>query len=108
MLAIHDAIVSQGDLPAQVVPVVAAAMNMWRGLTPIDPEVLLQSKEAIWDALQAKNGNSTTIVDSVDRTLRASLCLVESDEADAHWGDHADWAAEMLSIEPWPRQARLA
>ncbi|MGC3954829.1 MAG: hypothetical protein QM804_11405 [Propionicimonas sp.] len=105
MSAIHWAVETQGDLPENLRPAVDEAISIWRSDAP-DLERLTAIKVAIWEALEAKNGDSITIEDAVDRTLRACLCLVEV-EGENDIGDLMGWAAEMLSSQPWPRMMRF-
>jgi hypothetical protein len=102
MRAIAGAIWSDGRVPEQLAPTMRAVTSAWASDDVPARSFLLEAKAAIWAELEARNGDSTTIADVVDRTLRACLCLTEFiDPAEAM--DHAGWAAEMLSSEPWPR-----
>lgn len=70
------------------------------------PEDLDRARNAIWGHLDTKHGNSTTIEDREDRTLRGALALVDDAHSDADVGDTVGWAAEMLAVANWPRPMR--
>jgi hypothetical protein len=103
MVAIADAIAAHGRVPGSLVPVVEDVVAAWKtaGHVP-DADLLLRANVAVWAALEGKNGDSTTVADIIDRTLRAFLCLTEVVRLDEAM-DYAGWAAEMLSTEEWPR-----
>lgn len=102
--AIADAILEQGAIPLSMEPTFRALREAWATNDP-DPGVLLDAKRTVWAALEAKNGNSTSIVDAADRALRALLCLADP-VPPAEAIDTAGWAAEMLSTEQWPRPTK--
>lgn len=107
MVAIADAVAAHGRVPGSLVPVVEDVVSAWKtaGHVP-DADLLLRAHMAVWAALDEKNnGNTTTIADIIDRTLRAVLCLTEVVRVEEAM-DSAGWAAEMLSTEEWPRQTR--
>ena len=107
MRAIAEAIWSDGRVPDQLADMIQAVTSACMLDRAPAPGFLLDAKVAIWTELKAKNGDSTTIADMTDRTLRACLCLTELiDPAEAM--DSAGWAAEMLSSEPWPRPTRFS
>lgn len=62
--------------------------------------------EAIWAYLLAKHGNSTTIADREDCTLRGFLALTRPYPDENDLDDSLGWAAEMLARAPWPRALR--
>lgn len=106
MRAIADAIWSDGRVPDPLAATMRAVTSAWTSDHVPARDFLLEAKVAIWTELEAKNGDSTTIADVADRTLRACLCLTELvDPAEAM--DHAGWAAELLCSEPWPRPPRF-
>jgi hypothetical protein len=95
-----------GQVPDPLAATMQAVTSAWMSDRGPGREFLLDAKAAIWRAFEAKNGDTTTIADVTDRTLRACLCLTEFvDSAEAM--DLGGWAAEMLSSEPWPRPTRL-
>lgn len=106
MRAIAGATWSDRRVPDQLAATVETVTSAWTSDQAPARDFLLDAEVAIWAQVQARNGVSTTIADVVDRTLRASLCLTElSDPTESM--DHAGWAAEMLSSEPWPRPTRF-
>ena len=106
MRAIAGAIWNHGCVPDQLAATMRAVTSAWSSGHVPARDFLLDANRAIWVELEAKNGDSTTIADAVDGTLRACLCLTGPiDPAEAM--DHAEWAAEMLSSEPWPRPTRF-
>lgn len=107
MRAIAAAIWSHGHVPDQVSATIRSVTSAWASDIVPARDLLLAANAAIWTLLEAKNGDSTTVADVTDRTLRACLCLtflIQPAEA----MDSAGWAAEMLSAEPWPRPTRFA
>jgi hypothetical protein len=106
MLEIAGVVSHVGSVPTTVESRLREAIDAWTEHLAPDPDLLLRSKLAIWRELESKNGDSVTIIDLVDRTLRSSLCLTElaADRSEAL--ELAGWAAEMLSSEPWPRQTK--
>jgi hypothetical protein len=104
MRSIADAISEHGSTRPSMAQAFRDLRTAWDGNRP-DMRVLRQAKAAVWAELKAKNGNSTAIIDATDRTLRAILWLADLVEpCDAL--NTAGWAAEMLSTELWPRQAK--
>ena len=106
MRAIASAIWSDGRVPDQLASTMQAVTSAWTSDHAPARDFLLDAKAAIWAELEAKSGDSTTIADATDRTLRACLCLTELIDP-AEVMDSAGWAAEMLSSEPWPRPTRF-
>lgn len=103
MRAIAAEISEHGNVPVQLESTFRQLEGAWATASSTEAE-LRDAKHLIWAEIRAKNNGSTlTIVDDVDRTMRAILCLVESaDTTDAM--DVVGWAAEMLSDDQWPRQ----
>lgn len=84
----------RGQVPAEVSQVVEELRGAWTAGVPNDP-MAAEAKIHLWSYLERKHGNSTTIADLADRSVRAALCLAErpgvNDSADL-----LDWAHQML------------
>lgn len=98
MLEIGDAIRELGSLPKAVEQLSNSIIAAWRGPEAPAAGCLLHAATVVWQTLESRNGNTTTIQDRVDRTLRATLCLTERGD-DEELSTSAGWAAEMLSTE---------
>jgi hypothetical protein len=85
----------RGDIPPDVCGEVDSLSAEWESESP-DLSELERCKVALWSYLDAKHGNSTTIADAQDRSVRAALCLAEPpgqyDEQDLE-----EWANRMLT-----------
>jgi hypothetical protein len=84
-----------GDMPVVLTPLVAKLSEMWRD-SDIDDDALLEAKVVMWDFLRAKHGDSTTIADAEDRTVRAALTIVEHPAYEYDIADCRDWVLEMI------------
>jgi len=90
-----DALAEHGKVPDALVPLVAELTAMWRD-GDIDDTALHLGKIAMWRYLEAKHGNSITIADAEDRTVRAALTLVEHPATMHDIADCRDWVLEMI------------
>ena len=108
MVSVGRALEAYGHIPAAAEDVFRRLLAAWESEANPDTDALLDARVEIWQILDAKNaGDSTRIIDEVDRSLRALLCLAEPDDDSSDLWYSAGWAAEMLSSEPWPRAPRL-
>ena len=105
MRSIADAISVYGSIPSSLAPTLRDLRDTWATDQP-DAGVLRRARIAVWTELETKNGDSITITDATDRTLRAILCLADLVEP-GDVADTAGWAAEMLSTEHWPRPTKF-
>ena len=67
---------ADGHVPSEVAETVNRVAAGWVEGVP-SPEELASAKATLWAYLKEKNGNSWTIADVHDRTVRAALCLAE-------------------------------
>lgn len=88
----------RGEVPAQLAAHVDAAIALWDTPTP-DLDMIVSTNRALWRFIEEKHGNSTTISDQEDRTVRAALSLTvlpgQEDPTDL-----LEWAQEMLMEPP--------
>lgn len=94
MTQIAALIRERGEVPAHLAGQVDAAIAMWDAPAP-DLDMIVSINRALWRFLEAKHGDSTTIADHEDRTVRAALSLAmppgQEDPADL-----LEWAQQML------------
>ncbi len=103
MLAVGSLLDSrQDDLPPALQQRLAEVNPQWAS-NSVNEEFLLNVKRECWEFLKAKHGNSADIVDKEDRTVRAMLCLLEPAGDKVAASDLADWIADMLGPEPFPK-----
>lgn len=86
---------ARGQLPVEVASTVEALQTAWSAGVP-DKALLAGAKEHLWSDITDKHGDSVTITDAEDRTVRAALCLAEG-PGDSWPGDLLDWADQMLA-----------
>jgi len=84
----------QGHVPDEVRPEVQSLLAEWESGSP-DLAVLSHGRAVLWAYLEAKHGDSTTITDAYDRTVRAAICLAEP-PGQNHAADLEEWAQRML------------
>ena len=82
-----------GAVPPELRPQVDAAIEARESDAP-DPALLADMKAALWAYLVNKHGDTTTLADAYDRSVRAALCLTEAFVEDP--ADLLDWATPML------------
>jgi hypothetical protein len=103
MVAVGSLVASRrDDLPPALQLRLDEMNSQWTSGT-VGEEFLLNVKLECWAFLTEKHGNSAAIVDREDRTVRAMLCLLESAGDEVEASDNADWLADMLGPEPFPK-----
>lgn len=94
MIRICSLLVERGGLPSHLLPTVDALVLAWGNGIP-DDTTLARAKTVLWEFLEAKHGDTTTIADGEDRAVRAALCLADPPgRFDAT--DSEEWAQQML------------
>jgi hypothetical protein len=71
-------------------------VNMTWSTGVVDPDFLRSVKLESWEFLEAKHGNSSSVVDREDRAVRAMLCLLEPAGDAGAASDTSSWVDEML------------
>jgi len=85
---------TRGQIPSELQERINALVAAWDLGVP-DEAMLLDGKLTLWAFLEDKHGDSTTIADLEDRSVRASLCLCEP-PGENHPQDLEEWATDML------------
>ena len=98
MLAMAEEQSSRSGAPHELVPVLARAEAFWSG-EAVDPVTLTEGKQACWQFLERKNGDSTTIGDAEDRWVRGMLCLLDLPSDDGDLQDRLAWFRLMVTGE---------
>jgi len=86
-----------GELPPQLLRRLNQVRSEWDAGNA-SKDLRSAVKHECWSFLQGKHGNSYSIVDREDRTIRAMLCLLESPDDRGAASDLAEWVQEMLGL----------
>lgn len=104
MLAVGSLLASRRDeLPSALQLRLDEVNSQWAS-GAVSDEFLMNVKRECWAFLRAKHGNSGAIVDQEDRTIRAMLGLLQPAGDEVAARDKADWIADMLGPEPFPKR----
>jgi hypothetical protein len=98
MLAMAAEQSRRSEAPHELIPVLAKAHSFWMG-EAVDPVTLMEGKQACWQFLERKNGDSTTISDAEDRWVRGTLCLLDPPGDDCDLEGRLEWFRLMGTDE---------
>lgn len=73
---------------------VVEAEHLWATDDP-EPDVLERLRVQVWQYLETKNGNSTTIAGAEDRTLRCLVGMLLPFRTEDDVADAVEWSAQM-------------
>jgi hypothetical protein len=95
MVEIGSVVAQCGELPPNLLGRLNEVRSEWDSGNATE-DLRSAVKRECWSFLEGKHGNSSSIVDREDRTIRAMLCLLESPGDREAAYDLAGWVEDML------------